>query len=113
VQPTPAPPVAVPGPEAAMAAEAPARADLLVVRTSAAPCWAEVILAGGRTQSRLLEAGSKWEVPTGAQEFTLVLGNAGAASIEYQGQTRDPAGKNGEVARLHFAAQPGPEAAPR
>ena len=112
-QPTPAPPAVVRGPEPATAVEPPARADLLVVRTSAAPCWAEVILAGGQTQSRLLEAGSEWEVSTGGRELTLVLGNAGAASIEYQGQTRNPAGKNGEVARLHFAAQPGPEAAPR
>jgi cytoskeleton protein RodZ len=112
-QPTPTPLVAVSGLEAATAAEPQARVDLLVVRTDAAPCWAEVILADGKTQSRLLEAGSKWEVSTGGQELTLVLGNAGAASIEYQGQTRSPAGKNGEVARLHFAAQAGREAAPQ
>jgi transcriptional regulator with XRE-family HTH domain len=112
VTPMAAVPAVTPAPESPKA-EPPARANLLVLRTGTAPCWAEVILAGGHAQSRLLAAGSRWEIETGGQELTLVLGDAGAASIEYQGETRSPAGRSGEVARLHFVGQPGPETAPR
>jgi len=81
---------------------------VVVIRTGAAPCWAEVRVAGERTATRLLPRGSTWEVEAGGKDVDIVLGDAGAASVEYLGQTRSPAGRRGEVARLHFAGLPKP-----
>lgn len=82
----------------------------MVIRTGEAACWVEVRVAGERMAARLLAPASTWEVQTGGNDVDLVLGDAGAASIEYLGQTRSPAGHRGEVARLHLAGAARPAA---
>jgi len=76
----------------------------MVIRTGASPCWVEVRVAGERTLTRLLAPASTWEVQAGGNDVDVMLGDAGAASIEYLGRALSPAGHRGEVARLHFAA---------
>ena len=99
--PTPAPPAPVetpaPGPE------------MLVVRTGQAPCWVEVRIASEKAVARLLPAGTTWEVPAGGREVELVLGDAGAASVENMGEVRSPAGAPGAVARFRLTGGPAPK----
>ncbi len=102
--PAPAP---VPPPSPTPVGPAP---DVLVVRTAASPCWVEVRVAGEQPTSRLLAASSTWEVPAGGKEVDLVLGDAGAATVEYLGEVRRP-GTPGAVARVHLDGGPSP--APR
>jgi cytoskeleton protein RodZ len=99
--PTPAPPGPV---------ETPApRPDMLVVRTGQAPCWVEVRIASEKPVARLLQAGTTWEVPAGGREVELMLGDAGAASVEYMGEVRSPAGAPGAVARFRLTGSPAPK----
>jgi transcriptional regulator with XRE-family HTH domain len=101
-------PTAVPSP-APVATTPPAPpTGALVVRTADAPCWVEVHVAGERPISRLLGPGSTWELAAGGKEVELVLGDAGAATIEYMGEVRSPAGAAGAVARIHLAGNPTP-----
>ncbi len=85
-------------------------ADGLVVRGLEAPCWVEVSVAGGTPSSRLLAAGATWEVNAGGQAVDIVVGDAGAVSLAYLGETRDPVGRRGEVAHVHLSGRvtPGP-----
>lgn len=108
--PTPAPPLQ-PTPPAQPAPAAPPPTTL-VVRTLQAPCWVEVRIAGERSSSRLLAAGTTWEVAAGGREIDLVLGDAGAVSVAYMGDVRSPAGRPGEVARIHFAGNAPPPVGP-
>ncbi len=87
-------------------------ATTLVVKALQAPCWVEVRVAGGKASSRLLGAGTTWEVAAGGKEVDLVLGDAGAASVAYMGDMRSPAGRPGEVARIHLAGNSAPPAGP-
>ncbi len=109
----PAPPVATApaAPTTAAPAAAPP-ATTLVVRALQSPCWVEVRIAGEKASSRLLAAGVAWEVAAGGREVDLVLGDAGAASVAYLGHVRSPAGRPGEVARIHLADGPPPPAGP-
>ncbi|MGV8042135.1 MAG: RodZ domain-containing protein [Thermoanaerobaculaceae bacterium] len=55
-------------------------------------------------QSRLMPAGSAWEVAAGGKQVELVLGDAGAIeAVEYLGETRTELGRSGEVMRLVLA----------
>lgn len=108
--PTPVPPLQ-PTPPAQPAPAAPPPTTL-VVRALQAPCWVEVRIAGERASSRLLAAGAAWEVSGGGRGIDLVLGDAGAVSVAYMGDVRSPAGRPGEVARLHFAGSGPPPAGP-
>jgi len=83
-----------------------AAAGVLVVRTDARPCWVEVRVAGERATSRLLARGSTWEVPAGGRDVDLVVGDAGAVTIEYLGGVRRPIGAAGAVARVHLDGNP-------
>ncbi len=105
-RPTPTAPPAPPTPQ-----EAAVPPETLLIRTGESACWVEVHVAGESPVSRLLAAGAVWEVPAAGKDVDLVLGDAGAASIEYLGQKRSPAGQPGEVARIHLAGAPA--AAPR
>jgi cytoskeleton protein RodZ len=96
--PVPPQPTATPAPEPGM----------LVIRTGEAPCWVEVRVAGDKPMSRLLAAGTTWEVAAGGREVELVLGDAGAVSVEYLGEVRDPAGASGAVARFRMARSQSP-----
>jgi cytoskeleton protein RodZ len=75
---------------------------VLVVRTDASPCWVEVRVVGEQPSSRLLPARTTWTVDAGGKDVDLVLGDAGAATVEYLGEVRRPAGPSGTVARLHL-----------
>ena len=108
---TQAPPLR-PTPTAQPAPAAPPPPTTLVVRALQAPCWVEVRIAGERASSRLLAAGAAWEVAAAGREIDLVLGDAGAASIAYMGDLRSPAGRPGEVARIHLAGSVPPPAGP-
>lgn len=101
VAPTPSPPTPVDTPVP--------RPEMLVVRTGQAPCWVEVRIASEKPVTRLLQAGATWEVPAGGREVELLLGDAGAASVEYMGEVRSPAGAPGAVARLRLTASPAPK----
>ena len=104
--PTPAaPPTPVSTPVVAASAPTPPP-GVLLVRTNGEPCWVEVRVAGQDPSSRLLPAGSTWTVDAAGKEVDLVLGDAGAATVEYQGDVRRPAGPSGAVARLHFDGSP-------
>ncbi len=94
--PTPSPPPQ-PTPEPAP----PADPAMLVVRAGPASCWVQARVAGEGIQSRLMPAGSSWEIPAGGKQVELVLGDAGAIeAIEYLGETRSNLGRRGEVVRL-------------
>ena len=98
--PTPPGPTAPPAP-AATATAAP-EPGTLTIRTGAEACWVSARVDGGRTASRLMPAGSVWEIDAGGRDVDLVLGDAGAVSVSYLGESRNPAGRRGEVARLHL-----------
>jgi cytoskeletal protein RodZ len=97
--PVPAPPTV---PAVAAAHQAASRPEVLLIRTGKASCWVEIRVAGEGPTSRLLTAGSVWEVSAGGKDVDLVLGDAGAVSLEYLGQTQSPAGRPGEVAHIHL-----------
>ncbi|OFV81614.1 MAG: hypothetical protein A2Y78_12290 [Acidobacteria bacterium RBG_13_68_16] len=101
-EPTPAPtqPPATPLPEP----------GVLTIRTGEAPCWVEIRIAGEKPMTRLLEAGSTWEVGAGGKGIELLLGDAGAATVEYMGEVRRPAGAPGAVVRFHIGGAPKPGA---
>jgi cytoskeleton protein RodZ len=94
----PSPPTPTQTPAPSLTPQAPR----VVIRTLDAPCWVEVHVDGEQTASRLLPPSSQWEVETGGRGVDVVLGDAGAASVEYLGQVRNPVGSRGEVARLHL-----------
>ncbi len=99
------------GPQPAAAAQQPAaRPDTLTIKTGESSCWVEVRVAGESPASKLLAAGAVWEVAAAGRDVDLVLGDAGAASVEYLGQARNPAGRPGEVAHLHLQGSSGPPA---
>ena len=100
--PTPAPLTATPLPEP----------GVLIVRTGQAPCWVEIRIPGEKPMTRLLQAGTTWEVGAGGKEVELVLGDAGAASVQYMGEVRSPAGAPGAVARFHMGGSSKPGAGP-
>ena len=106
-----APPLTAPAPTPAEP-PAPPPQGLLIVRTDSAPCWVEVHVAGEKTASRLLPALSTWQVDAAGKDVDLLLGDAGAATVEYLGKIRQPAGASGAVARIHLegnqAAAPHP-----
>jgi cytoskeleton protein RodZ len=85
-----------------------AEPGVLVIRTAQAPCWVEVRVAGDKAISRLMAADTTWEIPTGGREVELVLGDAGAASVEYLGEVRSPAGASGAVARFRMTGSRSP-----
>ena len=109
--PTQAPPLR-PTPPAQPAPAATPPPTTLVVRALQAPCWVEVRIAGEKASSRLLAAGAAWEVAADGREIDLVLGDAGAISVAYMGDVRSPAGRPGEVARIHLAGNAPPPAGP-
>jgi cytoskeleton protein RodZ len=78
----------------------------LIIHTGDTSSWVEVRVSGESRMSRLLPSSATWRVEAGGREVELVLGNAGAVSIEYLGQSRSPAGRPGEVAHLHLEANP-------
>jgi transcriptional regulator with XRE-family HTH domain len=94
-------PTRVPTPVVSAASSAPPP-WALVVRTDASPCWVEVRVAGQQPSSRLLPSRATWTVDAGGKDVDLVLGDAGAATVEYLGEVRRPAGPSGTVARLHL-----------
>jgi transcriptional regulator with XRE-family HTH domain len=98
--PTPAPPQPTVTPQV--------EPGVLVIRTGQAPCWVEVRVAGEKATSRLLAADTTWEVPAAGRDVELVLGDAGAASVEYLGEVRSPAGASGAVARFRMAGSRSP-----
>jgi len=100
--PTAVRPTAPPAPVAPAVAEPTSRPDALLIRAGKSSCWVEVRVAGEVATTRLLTAGSVWEVSAGGKDIDLVLGDAGAASLEYLGQTQSPAGRPGEVAHIHL-----------
>jgi cytoskeleton protein RodZ len=102
VPPSAPPPAATPLPEP----------GVLIVRTGQAPCWVEIRIGGEKPMTRLLQAGTTWEVGAGGKEVELVLGDAGAASVEYMGEFRSPAGAPGAVARFHMGGSSKPGAGP-
>jgi cytoskeletal protein RodZ len=109
-QTTAASPVTAPTPAPPSPVETPApRPEMLVVRTGQAPCWVEVRIASEKPVARLLQAGATWEVLAGGREVELVLGDAGAASVEYMGEVRSPAGASGAVARFRLTGGPAPK----
>ena len=109
--PAPAPLLAAPAPTPTEL-PAPPPQGVLIVRAETAPCWVEVHIAGEKTASRLLPARSTWQVDAAGKDVDLLLGDAGAASVEYLGKVRRPAGASGAVARIHLegnqAAAPHP-----
>lgn len=95
-------------PQRAPTAVVPTPVTTLVVSALHGPCWVEVRIAGETAASRLLAAGAVWQVPAAGRAVDLVLGDAGAASVAYMGELHDPAGRPGQVARLHLAGSPSP-----
>jgi cytoskeleton protein RodZ len=95
-------------PQRAPTAVVPAAATTLVVSAPRGPCWVEVRVAGEIAASRLLAAGAVWQVSAAGRPIDLVLGDAGAASVAYMGELHDPAGRPGQVARLHLAGSSSP-----
>jgi hypothetical protein len=98
-EPVPAPPASAPPVQSAPTPPP----TTLVLKALQGPCWVEVRIAGEEASSRLLAAGTAWEVPAGGKGIDLVLGDAGAASVTYMGDVRSPAGRPGEVAHIHLA----------
>ena len=104
---TPAPrPVPSAAPATPAAPDKAASPGTLVIAARDSSCWVEVRVAGESPASRLLGAGAVWEVAAAGRDVDLVLGDAGAASVEYMGQKRNPAGNPGEVARIHLPGSP-------
>ncbi|MBZ5587966.1 MAG: DUF4115 domain-containing protein [Acidobacteriia bacterium] len=99
-------------PTPAAAAEPTPQPGALLIRTGDTSCWVEVHVSGERPSSRLLASSATWEVPAGGKEVDLVLGDAGAVSIEYLGEIRSPVGRPGEVAHIHLQASPTPSVRP-
>ena len=85
---------------------------VLLIRTGDTSCWVEVHVSGERPASRLMASSAVWEVAAGGREVELVLGNAGAVSVEYLGQVRSPVGRPGEVAHIRLEASPTPTIGP-
>ncbi|MGD1146347.1 MAG: RodZ domain-containing protein [Thermoanaerobaculaceae bacterium] len=100
--PTPVGPTVPAAPAVPAAPEPASRPDTLLIRAGKSPCWVGVRVAGGASTSRLLTAGAVWEVSAGGKDVDLVLGDAGAVTLEYLGQTQSPAGRPGEVAHIHL-----------
>jgi len=97
-------PTAAPEPTPAATATPPApEPGTLVVRAGESSCWVEARVAGESPVSRLLSPGAMWEITAGGKEVDLVFGNAGAASVEYMGEVRNPVGSAGAVARIHLS----------
>ena len=115
VPPTPEPVAvaAAPTPESPRPVDTPVPPSpgVLVVRTGQAPCWVEVRVTGEKPSSRLLQASTTWEVAAGGKEIDLVLGDAGAASVEYMGEVRNPVGPRGAVAKIHLVGNAAPRPA--
>jgi cytoskeleton protein RodZ len=99
-------------PTPTVAAEHTPQPGVLFIRTGGTSCWAEVHVSGERPSSRLLASSAVWEVAAGGREVDLVLGDAGAVSIEYLGEFRSPVGRPGEVAHIHLQASPTPSVQP-
>jgi len=100
------PPTPSPAPEATPTAPPTAGPEVLVIRTSGRSCWVQVRVAGEEPASRLLAADTDWEVAAAGRAVDVVLGDAGAVSIDYLGQRRTGLGADGEVARLHLSPTP-------
>lgn len=66
------------------------------------PCWVEVRDEGGARQSRLLAPGERWELPGAVGVVELVVGDAGALQVCFQGTTLATLGGRGEVVRLRL-----------
>jgi cytoskeleton protein RodZ len=108
----PSPRVAAPAPASPEQTPAPSPdPDTLVVRGGERACWVEVRVAGEQPQSRLVDAGTVWEVAAGGRAVDLVLGDAGSAEVEYLGRRLVSPGRSGEVLHLHLAPETG-EATP-
>lgn len=95
-------------PQVSPTPEVGATATELVIRVRGGSCWVKAAIAAGPSASRLLHAGEIWVVPAAGRAVDLVLGDAGAVALSYLGETRDPAGRPGEVLRLRL----GPAASP-
>ncbi|MGE5235560.1 MAG: helix-turn-helix domain-containing protein [Acidobacteriota bacterium] len=84
-------------------------ADVVHIRSGERACWVQVTVAGERSQSRLLAAGSVWEVPGQGKGVDLVLGDGGSVEIDYLGRHIVSPGASGEVTRLHLGPEGGDE----
>jgi len=107
VEPTPAAILALVTPLPAATAPAPAAADgeppcVFALTTRERPCWVEVRDAAGWRESRLLPAGSRWDVAELAGVVDLVVGDAAALEICFRGVTLPPLGRSGEVVRVRL-----------
>ncbi|MFH1177236.1 MAG: RodZ domain-containing protein [Acidobacteriota bacterium] len=98
--PTPAP---TPEPTSAPSLTDP---SVLVVRAFERSCWVEVRVGEEQPVQRLLQPGDAWEFPAAGRALELILGDGGAAVIEYLGEKRSPVGAAGEVVRLRLGPLP-------
>lgn len=73
---------------------------ILLIRAVERPCWVEVKVVDAVPESRLLDAGTVWEVSAGGRAVELKLGDAGAVEVDYLGQARRDLGPDGAVVRL-------------
>ncbi|MEW6336222.1 MAG: RodZ domain-containing protein [Acidobacteriota bacterium] len=105
VAPTPAA-TATPTP----AIEAGSNPNTLVIRAGQRSCWVQARVGDEAPASRLLAAGTRWEIPAGGREVNLTLGDGGSVELEYLGVRHTQPGRDGEV--VHLRLTPTPPLAP-
>ncbi len=93
------PPVVTPPPPEASVVEPPC---VLSMTTRDRPCWVAVRDEVGWRESRLLPAGSRWDIVELAGVVDLVIGDAAALELCFRGVTLPPPGRSGEVARVRL-----------
>ena len=75
---------------------------VLSMTTGDRSCWVEVRDDVGWRESRLLPAGSSWEIGEFAGAVNLVVGDAAALTVCFRGVTLPPLGRRGEVVRVRL-----------
>lgn len=80
--------------------------NTLVVKAGERSCWVQARVGQEAPVSRLLAAGTRWEIPAGGDEVNLTLGDGGSVELEYLGVEHRRLGQDGEVVHLRLAPTP-------
>jgi transcriptional regulator with XRE-family HTH domain len=82
--------------------------NTLIVEAGERSCWVQVRVGDEAPVSRLLAAGTRWEIPAGGQEVNLTLGDGASVELEYLGVEHRRLGRDGEVVHLRLGPDPPP-----
>lgn len=85
--------------------------NTLVVKAGERSCWVQARVGEEPPVSRLLAAGTRWELPAAGRAVSLTLGDGGSVELEYLGVEHRQLGQDGEVVHLRLAptSPPTPE----